>query len=59
MWDQAGRVQILFAVPGVHLPVSQKVGAAVELAAGKFSNAEAKLVSKSQRFDPLNIPTSD
>jgi hypothetical protein len=29
MWDQAGRTQVLFAVPGVRLPVSQKPGAPI------------------------------
>jgi hypothetical protein len=60
MWEQAMRLQVLFAVPGVRLAISQKRRrAAVELAAWKFSNAEAKFISKSQRFDPLSIPTSD
>jgi hypothetical protein len=29
MWEQAGRTRVLFAVPGVRLPVSQKPGAPI------------------------------
>lgn len=29
MWEQAGRTQVLFAVPEVRLPVSQKPGAPI------------------------------